>query len=119
MTRKKPMGRGRSYAFVLTPIVLVFVLDAIAQVAPENPAPASAPGAKWKNGAEVYAKICGYCHEDGKVGPVILGRQLPPAYIHAVVRNGSRAMPPFRFSEIDEESLAKLAEYISKSPNAR
>jgi hypothetical protein len=31
MTRKKPMGRGRSSAFVLTPIVLVFVLDAIAQ----------------------------------------------------------------------------------------
>lgn len=27
------MGRGRSSAFVLTPIVLVFVLDAIAQVA--------------------------------------------------------------------------------------
>jgi len=117
MTRKKAMGRGQAFAFVLTPIVLAFVLDAIAQVAPENPA--SAPGVTWKNGAEVYAKICGYCHEGGKVGPVILGRQLPPAYIHAVVRNGNRAMPPFRFSEIDEESLAKLAEYISKSPNAR
>ncbi|MCC2681285.1 MAG: cytochrome c, class [Nitrosospira multiformis] len=118
MTRKKPMGRGRSFALVLTPIVLAFVLDAMAQLAPENPA--SVPGTKWKNGAEVYAKICGYCHEDGKVGPLILGRELPPAYIRAVVRNGSRAMPPFRFSEIDDESLTKLAEYISKSsPSAR
>lgn len=43
MTRKKPMGRGRSSAFVLTPIVLVFVLDAIAQVAP-GPNGILAPG---------------------------------------------------------------------------
>jgi mono/diheme cytochrome c family protein len=117
MTMKKPMGRGCFLALVLTPIVLAFVLDATAQATPENPAPA--PCAKWKNGAEVYAKICGYCHENGKVGPVILGRELPPAYIRAVVRNGNRAMPTFRFSEIDEESLAKLAEYISRSPSAR
>lgn len=79
-------------------------------------APQDVPGRGfvWKDGAEVYAKVCGYCH-DAQVGPQILGRDLPAAYIHAVVRNGNRAMPAFRPSEIDDESLAKLAEYISKN----
>jgi mono/diheme cytochrome c family protein len=66
----------------------------------------------WKDGREVYAKVCAYCHEQG-VGPAIRGRALPPAYIRAIVRNGNRAMPSFRAAEIDDESLAKLAEYIS------
>ena len=69
-------------------------------------------GPRGKDGAEVYDKICAYCHET-QVGPPIRNRKLPPLYIHAVVRNGNRAMPAFRASEIDEESLAKLAEYIS------
>lgn len=70
---------------------------------------------EWKDGAEVYAKVCGYCHEGGPVGPQIRGRELPAAYIRTVVRNGFGAMPPFRAAEIDDESLAKLAEYISKN----
>lgn len=67
---------------------------------------------RWKDGPEVYAKVCSYCH-DQQIGPVIRGRSLPPAYISAVVRNGNRAMPAFRASEIDDESLKKVAEYIS------
>ncbi|HNP52320.1 MAG TPA: cytochrome c [Nitrosomonas nitrosa] len=70
-------------------------------------------GFAWKDGAEIYAKICAYCHE-GQVGPQILNRELPEAYIRAVVRNGNRAMPAFRTSEIDDESLAKLAVFVSK-----
>ncbi len=73
-------------------------------------------GFKWKDGAEVYGKVCGYCHEPHagtQVGPKIRGRELPPAYIRAIVRNGNRAMPSFRASEIDDASLAKLAEYVS------
>jgi mono/diheme cytochrome c family protein len=116
MKRTISLGRERSAHFIqaITAVVAIFANIALA-TPQENPA----SGVKWKNGAEVYAKICGYCHEDGKVGPRILNRQLPPAYIRAVVRNGNRAMPSFRFSEIDEESLARLAEYISKSQNAR
>jgi hypothetical protein len=49
------------------------------------------------------------------VGPVIRGRDLPPAYIRSIVRGGLRAMPSFRPSEIDDGSLEKLAEYISKN----
>jgi mono/diheme cytochrome c family protein len=70
-------------------------------------------GFAWKDGAEIYAKICAYCHE-AQVGPQIRNRDLPAAYIRAIVRNGNRAMPAFRASEIDDESLVKLADFISK-----
>jgi mono/diheme cytochrome c family protein len=71
-------------------------------------------GFAWKDGAQVYAGVCVYCHESG-VGPRIRNRDLPSAYIRTVVRNGNRAMPAFRLSEIDDESLTKLADFISRS----
>jgi mono/diheme cytochrome c family protein len=70
-------------------------------------------GFAWEDGAEVYTKICALCH-DTSVGPTILGRSLDPLYIKLIVRNGSRAMPAFRASEIDEQSLEELAEYVSQ-----
>ena len=69
---------------------------------------------QWRDGAEAYSKVCGYCHE-GQVGPRILGRELPPEYIRAIVRNGNRAMPAFRPSEMNDESLGKLGEYIQSN----
>jgi mono/diheme cytochrome c family protein len=79
-------------------------------------APEQAPkrGFAWKDGAEVYAKVCAYCHEE-QVGPALRGRDLDPIYIRLIVRNGDRAMPAFRASEIDDESLEKLAEYVSNT----
>ncbi|MEO8324816.1 MAG: cytochrome c [Nitrospirota bacterium] len=71
-------------------------------------------GFAWKDGAEVYAKVCAFCHETA-VGPVILGRGHHPLYISLMVRNGNRAMPAFRATEIDDKSLQKLAEFVSKS----
>ena len=73
-----------------------------------------ATGFVWRGGAEVYAKVCAFCHE-AKVGPTIRGRGLAPAYITFIVRHGNRAMPSFRAAEIDDESLAKVAEYVSKA----
>lgn len=75
---------------------------------------AAGPDFTWKDGAEVYAKVCALCHETS-VGPALRGRELDPLYIRLIVRNGSRAMPAFRASEIDDASLEKLAEYISKA----
>jgi mono/diheme cytochrome c family protein len=71
-------------------------------------------GFAWKDGAEVYNKVCALCHETS-VGPTIRGRSLDPTYIQLIVRHGSRAMPAFRASEIDDQSLERLAEYVSKS----
>jgi mono/diheme cytochrome c family protein len=68
----------------------------------------------WKDGPQVYASVCAYCHEF-EVGPQLRNRSLPPEYIRGVVRHGLGGMPPFRISEIDDESLAKLADFISKS----
>ena len=76
------------------------------------------PGFAWKDGAEIYAKICAYCHE-AQVGPQIRNRDLSAAYIRAVVRNGNRAMPAFRPSEIDDESLVKLADFIANKDAQR
>lgn len=69
----------------------------------------------WKGGQDVYAKVCGHCHEN-QIGPVITGRQLPPQLISAIVRNGFRAMPAFPASFIDDQSLQAVGEYIQNSP---
>lgn len=116
MRSTKPRRSGGWGGFILAMVIAVAAVTNVAEAAPDE---ATAQGFKWKDGAQVYAKVCSYCHEGGKVGPPILNRELPPAYVRAVVRNGNRAMPAFRSAEIDDESLAKLAEYISKKQNAQ
>ncbi|MBI5899220.1 MAG: cytochrome c [Rhodocyclales bacterium] len=69
---------------------------------------------KWQNSQEIYNKVCAYCHE-ANVGPVITGRNLMPDYIKSVVRNGNRAMPAFRESEINEAALAGVVKLVSTS----
>jgi len=66
----------------------------------------------WRDGEQVYARLCSYCHETN-VGPVLKGRDLPPAYFVAITRNGFRAMPAFREAEIDNSSLQSLAEFLA------
>lgn len=70
--------------------------------------------AAWRDGGEVYDKVCRYCHE-ANVGPVLKGRALPAEYVQRVVRMGNRAMPAFRPSEIDEATLADVARRVSGS----
>lgn len=106
MKLAKPEGATSGLILAIATVIVTVVNNAWA-------APQDVPFV-WKDGAEVYAKVCGYCH-DAQVGPQIRGRSLPAAYIRTIVRNGNRAMPAFRSSEIDDESLAKLAEYISKN----
>lgn len=70
---------------------------------------------QWRGGENVYAKVCGHCH-DTNIGPVLKGRQLPPQYISAIVRNGFRAMPAFPASFIDDNALQQVGEYIRDTP---
>jgi len=72
---------------------------------------AGAGAGQWRDGVQVYDKVCSHCHE-ANVGPVLKGRQLPVAYIERVVRHGNRAMPSFRPSEIDDAALADVARLI-------
>jgi mono/diheme cytochrome c family protein len=96
-------------AFIFASLLAVGVVAGSAWAAPQQ---APEPGFAWKDGAEVYKKLCALCH-DTAVGPVILGRGHDPMYIQLIVRHGNRAMPAFRASEIDDPSLEKLAEYVS------
>ncbi|HET7062009.1 MAG TPA: cytochrome c [Nitrosospira sp.] len=109
MKKAKP---GASIACFLLAVIAAGGIAAQNVSAAEQEPPGQ--GFAWKDGAQVYAGICVYCHESG-VGPPIRNRDLPSAYIRTVVRNGNRAMPAFRPSEIDDESLAKLADFISGS----
>lgn len=70
---------------------------------------------RWQSSQEAFQKVCAYCHE-ARVGPVITGRGLPVAYVTAVVRNGNRAMPAFRESEMADDVLAGVARFIAASP---
>ena len=98
-------------ALTLIALVVVGTLAGAAWAAPQQP---GEQGFAWKDGPEIYAKVCALCHETS-VGPAIRGRGHDPLYIRLIVRNGMRAMPAFRASEINDESLEKLAEYISKT----
>lgn len=109
---EKTITGGTASVFILTAAVAVGIA---ASTAGEAPIEAPPLGFTWKDGAEVYTKICALCHETA-VGPALRGRGLDPIYIQLIVRHGNRAMPAFRASEIDDQSLEKLAEYISKTP---
>jgi mono/diheme cytochrome c family protein len=97
-------------AFILASLLAVGVVAGSAWSAPQQ----AEQGFAWKDGAEVYKKVCALCHDTG-VAPVVLGRGHDPLFIQLIVRNGSRAMPAFRASEIDDHSLEQLAEYVSKT----
>src|SRR5512144_1844600 len=108
--RRKSRGMMPASLIMTTVLAVGFSFAGIAWGAPQQ---APGPGFAWKDGAEIYAKVCAYCHDTG-VGPAIRGSGLAPAVIKFYTRRGSRAMPAFRASEIDDEALAKLAEYVSK-----
>ena len=73
---------------------------------------------QWKDTQVLYAKICGNCHDTG-VGPVIKDRtDLAPEYYQLMVRNGNKAMPAFRITDIDTPTLVKLSQSLSKMPGA-
>lgn len=76
-----------------------------------TPAPAPRPP------QAIYATTCGYCHGHN-VGPILLGRKLPPKLVTFMVRHGKGAMPAFRPTEISEGELAALAGWIAAAPAA-
>lgn len=80
-------------------------------------AASAASAGQWESGEHVYTKVCSLCHETaGDIGPILAGRELPPAYITSIVRNGFLAMPAFAASFIDDEALQQVGEYIQKLP---
>ncbi len=66
-------------------------------------------------GQRYYEKVCAKCHEAG-IGPAIKGREFPEMTYMVIVRNGFNAMPAFRVTDIDDETLKDLASYLSHTP---
>lgn len=69
---------------------------------------------RWKGPEQVYGELCGACHEHG-VGPTLKGLGVPVSMILKTVRDGEGAMPAFRVSEIDDTTLAALAQSLHTS----
>lgn len=90
---------------------------AVLSAAWTEPTLAQAAG-QWRDGAQVYQQICQYCHETG-VGPALLnreqGQELSAEYIAMTTRQGRAGMPAFRFTDVDDATLAKLGEMIAKN----
>jgi mono/diheme cytochrome c family protein len=108
---KTALSTSTCATFLLAVLAAVGVMASIAWAGPQQ---VPEQGFAWKDGAEVYKKVCALCHETN-TGPILLGQNLDPAYIQMVVRLGNEAMPAFRASEIDDKTLRKLAEYISNT----
>lgn len=91
-------------------------------------APVNAQAEKILTGNEVFNKNCAQCHSPGIAYPGTqqLGRtrgeqyavleertDLTEVYIEFVVRNGLSAMTPFLPTEVTEEELINLTEYLT------
>jgi len=76
---------------------------------------ASQGAGQWASPLQLYTKVCAHCHESG-VGPVIKGINPDPAHYVRTVREGRKAMPPFRTTDIDDAMLQRLAETLARAP---
>jgi 4-cresol dehydrogenase (hydroxylating) cytochrome subunit len=98
----------------LLPLTSVTATCIAACVAAAGPLHAQADG-RWRDGEQVYVKVCGHCHETG-VGPVLKGRGLPAEAFAPIARHGLSAMPAFRAAEIDDQALQALGDYLARTP---
>ena len=78
---------------------------------------------------QVFAARCAYCHEAGAWGTRVLARRvpegqaelrkrtsLPAALTTLVVRRGIGAMPPFTPTELSDDELHALAQWLEAEP---
>lgn len=68
----------------------------------------------WRDGAQIYEKICSACHAQG-VGPELRGRKLPPEAVVTIVRSGMGAMPAFRETDFNNGELESLTKWLEKT----
>lgn len=66
-------------------------------------------------GQQYFEKVCAKCHETG-IGPVINGRDLSEATYIITARMGQNAMPAFRITDIDDDTLIEVAKYLASTP---
>jgi (+)-pinoresinol hydroxylase len=103
-------------------------------VAALAPAFAQDPGENAA-GRAVYTRWCAPCHAPGvthpgtnaltakyqgvKSGVLLEWKDLPAVTLKYVVRHGISVMPPFRKTEISDEELDALANYLARNTPAK
>jgi (+)-pinoresinol hydroxylase len=119
--RRRAQKPGRA-----APLAALGILAAAAG----GPAPAQ-DQAEHPLGSAVYLKWCAPCHAAGvthpgthalmvkyqgvKSGVLLEWKDLPADTVKFVVRHGITVMPPFRKTEITDQELDALANYLSRN----
>ena len=100
-------------------------LMAVPVLAALVPIAAHSAGETARSPEEIYQTRCAYCHDSGGWGTRVLARRtaegqaellqrtdLPPAYTMLVVRRGIGAMPQFTPTELTDDELEALANWL-------
>jgi len=79
------------------------------------------------DGRTAFRAHCGFCHLEGGTGTIMLGRRVPKGqallearpdlhadYVRAVARSGLNSMPALTRVEVDDATLAAIADYLAK-----
>lgn len=87
-----------------------------------------------RSGEDLYRQWCAGCHDAGPGHPATMRMEgdfgadnsvlremqaVNRPLIHLAVRRGFAMMPPFRPTEIDDEELERIADYILEEESAR
>ncbi|MFO1400870.1 MAG: cytochrome c [Steroidobacteraceae bacterium] len=112
MRRRDAHRRARTAAGAAAPLASGALLAAVALLSP--PAARAQSAGEWRGPGQLWGALCGYCHGAG-VSLQLLGAKLPAATIAEITRKGLKAMPPFAPTQIDDDELAALAAWISRS----
>jgi mono/diheme cytochrome c family protein len=97
-------------------LALLAVVGIVACGDDSAPQPSGTPPstASLVRGQEIFAQYCTKCHPGGGAGagPSLIGRNESASKITRTVRNGDGLMPSFQTSEISDEDLNQLVQYV-------
>jgi mono/diheme cytochrome c family protein len=73
---------------------------------------------QWQGPQHIWNASCAYCHGTTHA-PELLGREVSAEVVRRFIRQGAPGMPAFHSSEISDQELDALAEWIetSKTPS--
>ena len=66
---------------------------------------------EWRSSEQLWRATCAYCHNE-HVAPELRGSALTAQVITGAVRGGPKAMPSFAGSQISDNELNALADWL-------